>query len=48
MQGLESVFGEYEFAEYGISREQMAWYLAIGALSALIFGTFSGILFDIV
>lgn len=47
MQGVESVFGENDFAEYGSSREQMAWYLAMGAFAALIFGTFSGILFDI-
>ncbi|RWV84248.1 hypothetical protein BHE74_00003715 [Ensete ventricosum] len=46
MDGLESMFGEYEFALYGISREQMAWYLSIGAVAALAFGTFSGILFD--
>ncbi|CAD5190277.1 unnamed protein product [Musa acuminata subsp. malaccensis] len=48
MDGLESMFGEYEFALYGISREQMTWYLSIGAVAALVFGTFSGVLFDMV
>lgn len=48
MDGLESMFGEYEFALYGISREQMTCYLSIGAVVALVFGTFSGVLFDMV
>ncbi|EHA8587766.1 molybdate-anion transporter [Cocos nucifera] len=48
MEGLESVFGEYEYTHYGISREQMAICLAAGAAAALFLGSFSGILSDVI
>lgn len=47
MEGLESVFGEYEYAHYGISREQMAMCLAAGSAAGLFVGPLLGILSDV-
>lgn len=46
MEGLWSVFGEFELAYYGISREQMVDYICVGYAAALIVGTFLGPLSD--
>lgn len=47
MEGLWSVFGEYELKYYGLSREQMVLCLCVGCVSALCFGTFFGVLSDL-
>ncbi|KAF8410176.1 hypothetical protein HHK36_002698 [Tetracentron sinense] len=48
MEGLESVFGEFEYAYYGVSREQMVVSLCVGSAAALLIGTFLGILSDVI
>ncbi|XP_073011503.1 uncharacterized protein [Typha latifolia] len=48
IEGIHSVFGEYEYVQYGLSREQMVLVLAAGAAAALFIGTFSGILSDVI
>ncbi|XP_010940954.1 uncharacterized protein [Elaeis guineensis] len=48
MEGLESVFGEYEYAHYGILRGQMAMCLAAGAAAALFVGPLLGIVSDVI
>ncbi|KAF3440852.1 hypothetical protein FNV43_RR19138 [Rhamnella rubrinervis] len=48
MEGLWSVFGEFELAYYGISREQMVLYLCCGYAAALFLGTFLGVLSDLI
>ncbi|KAF6165247.1 hypothetical protein GIB67_030429 [Kingdonia uniflora] len=48
IEGLESVLGEFEYAYYGVSREQMVVSLCIGSAAALFFGTFLGILSDVI
>ena len=47
MEGLWSVFGEFELAYYGVSREQMVLYLCVGSAAALFVGTFLGVLSDL-
>lgn len=46
MEGLESVYGEYEFAYHGMSRDQMVLVASAGVAVSLIFGTFLGFLSD--
>ncbi|KAF8377623.1 hypothetical protein HHK36_031005 [Tetracentron sinense] len=46
MEGLESVFGEFESGYYGVSREQIVVSLSVGSAAALLIGTFLGILSD--
>ncbi|KAK3032904.1 hypothetical protein RJ639_034952, partial [Escallonia herrerae] len=48
MEGLSLVFGEYELAYYGVSREQMVLSSCVGYASALIFGTLLGMLSDLI
>ncbi|PIA33119.1 hypothetical protein AQUCO_04200108v1 [Aquilegia coerulea] len=47
-EGIQSVFGEFEYAYYGISREQVLVYFCVGSASALLFGTFFGMLSDVI
>ena len=47
MEGMWSVFGEYEMAYFGASKEQMVSYLVIGCASALFVGTCLGMLSDL-
>ncbi|CAL5366781.1 unnamed protein product [Camellia sinensis] len=47
MEGLWSVFGEYEFEQYGVNREQMVLSLCVGYAAALFIGTFLGMLSDL-
>lgn len=47
MEGLLAVFGEYELAYHGVSREQMVISLCIGYTAALFVGTFLGMLSDL-
>ncbi|KAL0913864.1 hypothetical protein M5K25_017356 [Dendrobium thyrsiflorum] len=48
MEGLESVYGEYEFAYHGMSRDQMVLVASAGVAVSLVFGTFLGFLSDII
>ncbi|XP_062157204.1 uncharacterized protein LOC133864803 isoform X2 [Alnus glutinosa] len=48
MEGLWSVFGEFELAHYGVSREQMVLSLCVGSAAALFVGSFLGVLSDII
>ncbi|KAF5961067.1 hypothetical protein HYC85_002276 [Camellia sinensis] len=48
MEGLWSVFGEYEFEQYGVNREQMVLSLCVGYAAALFIGTFLGMLSDLI
>ncbi|XP_059642861.1 uncharacterized protein LOC132284746 [Cornus florida] len=48
MEGLWSVSGEYELAYYGVSKEQMVWYLCVGYATALILGSSLGLLSDLI
>ncbi|XP_024974526.1 molybdate-anion transporter [Cynara cardunculus var. scolymus] len=48
MEGMWSVFGEYEMAYFGASREQMVSYLIIGCVSAFFVGTCLGMLSDLI
>ncbi|GMH06373.1 hypothetical protein Nepgr_008213 [Nepenthes gracilis] len=48
LEGFWSVFGEYEMANYGVSRENMALSLCVGCLASLFAGTFLGMLSDVV
>ncbi|PON66720.1 Molybdate-anion transporter [Parasponia andersonii] len=47
LEGLWSAFGEVEFAYYGVRREQIVLSLCIGSAAALLFGTFLGVLSDL-
>lgn len=47
MEGLWAVFGEFELAHYGVSREQMILSLCVGSAVALFVGTFLGVLSDL-
>ncbi|CAN4079753.1 unnamed protein product [Withania somnifera] len=47
MEGMLAVFGEYGLAYHGISREQMVISLSIGYATALLVGTFLGMLSDL-
>jgi len=46
MEGLWAVFGEYELAFYGVSKEQMVTSLSVGYGASLIVGTFLGMVSD--
>lgn len=46
MEGLWSVFGEYEFASYGIGRETMVKSLCYGYTTALFAAPFLGVFSD--
>ncbi|KAK6152768.1 hypothetical protein DH2020_012407 [Rehmannia glutinosa] len=48
MQGLWAVFGEYELAYYGFSKEQMLTFISVGYAVSLFFGSFLGMLSDLV
>nr|XP_010316004.1 uncharacterized protein LOC101255646 isoform X2 [Solanum lycopersicum] len=48
MEGLLAVFGEYDLAFHGISREQMVISLCVGYATALFVGTFLGMLSDLI
>nr|XP_009780165.1 PREDICTED: molybdate-anion transporter-like isoform X2 [Nicotiana sylvestris] len=48
MEGLWEVFGEYEMAYNGISREQMIVSLCLGYVAALFGGIFLGMLSDLI
>ncbi|KAL7193347.1 hypothetical protein ACSBR2_025036 [Camellia fascicularis] len=48
MEGLWSVFGEYELSYYGVGREQMVLSLCVGYAAALFLGTFLGMLSDLI
>lgn len=47
MEGLLAVFGEYELAYRGVSREHMVISLCVGYAAALFVGTFLGMLSDL-
>lgn len=47
MEGMLSVFGEYEMAYFGVSKDQMVSSLIIGCASALFLGTGMGMLSDL-
>lgn len=47
VEGLWSVYGEFEFAYYSVSREQIVLCLCIGTATALFFGTFLGVFSDL-
>ncbi|RYQ80849.1 hypothetical protein Ahy_Scaffold1g106974 isoform B [Arachis hypogaea] len=48
MEGLWSVFGEYELASYGLSRKQMIESLYYGYTTALFAAPFLGVLSDLI
>ncbi|XP_059457181.1 uncharacterized protein LOC132187045 isoform X2 [Corylus avellana] len=48
MEGLWSVFGEFELAHYGVSREQMVLSICVGSAAALLVGSFLGVLSDLI
>ncbi|KZV35471.1 major facilitator superfamily domain-containing protein 5-like [Dorcoceras hygrometricum] len=48
MEGLWAVFGEFEFAYYGLNKEQMLVSLCIGYAVSLFIGSFLGVLSDLV
>ncbi|KAM3286130.1 hypothetical protein P3S67_024929 [Capsicum chacoense] len=48
MEGLLAVFGEYELAYRGVSREHMVISLCVGYAAALFVGTFLGMLSDLI
>ncbi|KAK7309169.1 hypothetical protein RJT34_05691 [Clitoria ternatea] len=48
MEGLWSVFGEYELASYGVGREEMVTSLCYGYTTALFAAPFFGVLSDLI
>ncbi|PWA57277.1 major facilitator superfamily protein [Artemisia annua] len=48
MEGVQSVFGEYEMAYFGLSKEQMVTYLIIGCAPTILVGTCLGMLSDLI
>ncbi|KAK1439028.1 hypothetical protein QVD17_04843 [Tagetes erecta] len=48
MEGMWSVFGEYEMAYFGVSKDQMLSFLVIGSASALLIGTVLGMVSDLI
>ncbi|KAL8528779.1 hypothetical protein ACS0TY_006297 [Phlomoides rotata] len=48
MEGLWAVFGEYELAYYGFSKEQMLTFISFGYAASLFFGGFLGMLSDLI
>jgi hypothetical protein len=47
MEGLWSVFGEFELTYYGLSKEKMVLYLCLGFAASLSIGSFLGVLSDL-
>ncbi|KAF5752849.1 molybdate-anion transporter [Tripterygium wilfordii] len=47
MEGLWSVFGEFELAHHGVTKEQMAFSICVGLAAALFLGPFFGVLSDL-
>lgn len=47
MEGLWAVFGEYELAYYGFSKDQMLTILSVGFAVSLSIGSFLGMLSDL-
>ncbi|KAI7751775.1 hypothetical protein M8C21_012742 [Ambrosia artemisiifolia] len=48
MEGMWSVFGEYEMAYFGMSKEEMVLSLVVGCAAALVVGTALGMLSDLI
>ncbi|RZC44551.1 hypothetical protein C5167_037497 [Papaver somniferum] len=48
IQGLQSVFGEFEYAYYGVSKDQMVITLCIGSVAAILIATLLGMISDII
>ncbi|KAK6923120.1 Molybdate-anion transporter [Dillenia turbinata] len=48
MEGVWSVFGEFELALHGVSREQLVAFLSVGFFAAFVLGPFLGILSDVI
>lgn len=48
MEGLWSVFGEYELVYYGVAKEQMMLLLCAGFSAALFVGSFLGMISDLI
>ncbi|KAK1273954.1 hypothetical protein QJS04_geneDACA012245 [Acorus gramineus] len=48
IEGLGSVFGDFEYVQHGIGREAMALSLSVGSAASLFVGSFLGILFDVI
>ncbi|CAI9763356.1 unnamed protein product [Fraxinus pennsylvanica] len=48
IEGLWPVFGEYEWAYYGVSKEQMVMSLCVGYGVSLFIGSFLGMLSDLI
>lgn len=48
LEGLDFAFGEFEFAHYGVSREQILLSIFVGHASSLFFGTFIGAFSDLI
>ncbi|KAJ8631583.1 hypothetical protein MRB53_024906 [Persea americana] len=48
IKGLGSVFGEFEYGYYGLSREWMVVTLSVGYAASLLVGTFLGVLSDVI
>ncbi|KAG8642687.1 molybdate-anion transporter [Manihot esculenta] len=48
MEGLWSVFGELELANYGVNKEQMVTSLCVGYGASLLVGTFLGMISDLI
>ncbi|WCJ31360.1 Major facilitator superfamily protein [Euphorbia peplus] len=46
MEGMWVVYGEFELAHYGFTKDQMFTYLAVGYGASLLLGTFLGLLSD--
>ncbi|GLU13472.1 hypothetical protein SLE2022_301080 [Rubroshorea leprosula] len=47
MEGLWSVYGEYELAYYGVSKQETVSYLCIGFGASLLLGSFLGVFSDL-
>ncbi|GFP78919.1 uncharacterized protein ycf36 [Phtheirospermum japonicum] len=47
MEGLWAVFGEYELAYFGFSKEEMLTYLSIGYAVSMLIGSVLGVLSDL-
>ena len=47
MEGLWSVFGEFELAYYGLSKEKMVLYLCVGLTASISIGSLLGVLCDL-
>ncbi|KAJ4714756.1 Molybdate-anion transporter like [Melia azedarach] len=48
MEGLWSVFGEYELVYHGVGKEQMVLLLCVGYAAALFIGSFLGMISDLI